>query len=290
MPAPSSKPQLPFFDFALPLIVKLPTVLLSELLLPTVLLAAIFYGLRWLGLLSISVYAGEVSFALVLGFCVLAALRFNSLEFVRSLCRERKTNPIFHLPHPIVEDPRNGETATQRAKRFCAIAVIETKAYTICYGVVFLAVYFALLYFLRAYNPSSMKCDGSCEIFRFAVKSIGSGVLFDFFDAFRIELSNVRGESIYFLAAAFLAKLVFAGLVLRIVTLYFGFRKRFRSVLRTSPITLDEERVKEALSKIDPKVLGPRRMYVFLLPWLRRRQKIGSVKSVADLGGSGRDP
>lgn len=81
MPAPSSKPQLPFFDFALPLIVKLPTVLLSELLLPTVLLAAIFYGLRWLGLLSISVYAGEVSLALVLGFCVLAALRFNSLQF-----------------------------------------------------------------------------------------------------------------------------------------------------------------------------------------------------------------
>jgi hypothetical protein len=278
MPAPSSKPPLPFFDFALPLIVKLPTVLLSELLLPTVLLAAIFYGLRWLGLLSISVYIGEVSFALFLGFCILAALRFNSLEFVRRLCRGRKTNPIFHLPHPIVEDSRKGETAARRAKRFCAIAVIETKAYTICYGLVFLGLYFVLLYFLRAYNPSSMKCEGSCEVFRFGIKSIGSGVIFDFFDAFHIELSNVRGGSIYFLTAAFLAKLVFAGLVLRIVTLYFSFRKRFRSVLRTSAITLDQEHVREALSKIDPKVLGPKRMYVFLPPWLRRQQKTGPVK------------
>jgi hypothetical protein len=102
-----------------------------------------------------------------------------------------------------------------------------------------------------------LKCADSCEVLRFGVKSIGSGVLFDFFDAFHIELSDISGGSTYFLTAAFLAKLVFAGLVLRIVTLYFSFRKRFRPVLRTSAMSFDEQRLKEALSKIDPKILGP---------------------------------
>jgi hypothetical protein len=58
----------------------------------------------------------------------------------------------------------------------------------------------------------------------------------------------------------------------------FSFRKRFRPVLRTSAMSFDEQRLKEALSKIDPKILGPRGVYIFLPPWLRRRQKKGPDK------------
>jgi hypothetical protein len=54
--------------------------------------------------------------------------------------------------------------------------------------------------------------------------------------------------------------------------------KRFRPVLRTSAMSFDEQRLKEALSKIDPKILGPRGVYIFLPPWLRRRQKKGPDK------------
>ena len=284
MSGPASKPQLPFWEFALPLIAKLPITLL-EFLLPTVLLAAIFYGLRMFGRLSLSVYAGETLFALLLAFCILAALRFNSLVFVRRLCRERKTNLIFEIPHPIVQDPQSGESSARRAKRLCAIAVIETKAYTICYGIVFIILYFILLYFLRAYDQSSMECRGSCEIIRFGVKSIGSGIVFDFFDAFQIELSDMKARSTYLLTASFLAKVVFTALVLRVVTLYFTFRKRFRSVLRTEAITLDEQRVKEVLRRFDPKVLGPKGIYMFLPPWLRRRQKTKPAATIQRAGG-----
>jgi hypothetical protein len=212
-------------------------------LLPSVILAALFYGLRWAGVFSISVYVGETSFALILRFFIIAAPRFNSIGLVRRLCAERRTNPIFYIPHPIVEDLHERERPLKRVKKFCAIAFLETKTYTIAHGMTFVIFYFGLLYFLRGYNPPSLECTRSCEVFMFGIKSIGSGMLFDFFDAFHIKLSDIRNGSTYFLTAAFVAKIVFAGLVLRIITLYFSFRKRFRSVLRTSARTFDEKRL-----------------------------------------------
>lgn len=273
MPDHPVKPQLSVIDFSIPLLTKVPVVLLSEFLLPSVVLGAIFFGLRLFGLLSVSIYFGWASFALIFGFCIFAALRFNSVGFVRRLYAERRTNPVFRIPHPVVEDLKDGEPLLTRVKKLCAISLLETKAYTIAYGAVFITFYFFFLYFLRDYDRTALVCARSCEVFLFGVKSIGSGVLFDFFDAFHIELSDVANGSKYFLAVAFLAKLVFTGLVVRVVTLYFTFRKRFRSALRTSAMAFDETRLSDVHRTVDQTILGPRGIYFFLPPWLRPSKK-----------------
>ena len=165
-----AKLRLPLFDFATPLIVKLPVAFMSEFVPVAVILAVIFYGLRWLGLATTSVYVGKAAFALIFGFCLFAALQFNSIRSVRRLCATRKTNPMFIIPHPVVEDLRKADSPVTKAEKYCAIAFIETKAYTIAYGAMFILLYFGLLYFLFYYNPSSFTCRGSCEVFRFGVK------------------------------------------------------------------------------------------------------------------------
>jgi hypothetical protein len=59
-----------------------------------------------------------------------------------------------------------------------------------------------------------------------------------------------------------LAKLVITGRVLRILTLYFSFRKRFRSVLRTSAKTFDETRLTEIQSIAIKRRSSGRQKYI----------------------------
>lgn len=279
MTEPPPKKRLPLLDFTIPLIVKFPVVFMSNFVVIGAILITLFYLVRFFGLKSFSVYFGHLAFWLLLGFCIFYALKFNSLIFLRRFLAERNRNLVFFLPHPVVSDIDQTDGTPEKIKKICAIAILESKGYTIAYGLCFLVLYLIYLYYFKYYSPNSLACLRSCEVLLFGIKSIGSGIIFDFFDSFNIEISDIKGVSTLFLLSSFLAKLVFTGIVLRIITLYYSFRRRFRSVLREEALTHDAAQKRlESVRKSHPELLKLAPGSMLVPPWLRSRPQLPTGK------------
>ena len=271
MDEPKLPGRLPAWDFVIHLVSKLPVVVVSGFLVPSLAVLALFFLLRWGKFDRTAVYFGEFALIAAMGFCLIQGFGFNSRRMIRLMCIDRQ-QPMFRYRHPIVRDAVNGDTPSERMHRLCAIAVIEAKGYTIAFGVAFLLFYLVFLYFLRSYDPTSLHCTSDCAVGRYWIKSIGTGPMFDFFETFHIPISNVDDGSFLFRAVSYLAKIVSTLLILQTISVYFGFRRRFRWVLRG-----------EALSAADPNSgldemlrdsdLGPGKSFLLLPPWLKRRSR-----------------
>jgi hypothetical protein len=263
------KARISAIDFLIPLFTKLPIVLVSNFFLLSVTSATLFIALRWVGALNAATYVVKVFFLVALCFCIFAALRFNSKSFLRAMCAARKSSPIFLAPHPLVRSSKPEDTLNDKVRRLTAIALIEAKSYTIAYGTTFLILYIAYLYFIKHFSRNELSCKATCEVLLFAVKSIGSGIIFDFFDHFHINITDIDSHSISIEMLSFVSKLVFVGLVLRIITLYLNFRRRYSSVLRESPITREQLTTAEAtyVQKHRPSF-----SYIVVPPFLANRK------------------
>ena len=280
MTEPRIAGRLPLSDFLVHLLSKMVVVIVSGFLVPGLIAAGLFLGLRWAGFVATSVYFGQLAFAVALAFCLLEAAKFNSKLVIRRLCAERRTSKIFFYPHPIVRDAKDEDTLSQRVERFCAIAVIEAKGYTIAFGVAFLILYLGLLHFFREYDRGSLVCKTECDIFWYWVKSIGSGPLFDFFEAFHIQLSHIEDGSFFFRTTSYLAKIVSVLLVLQTICVYLGFRRRFRWVLRSSGLaTGDSEAGFDQMLKSERSAIGPGGIFMALPPWWRSKSRSKTEKS-----------
>jgi hypothetical protein len=173
-------------------------------------------------------------------FCTLYAIRLNSTGYLRTLCRRRNTAAVFKLPHPIVQDISETDTAPVRLRKISAIAIIESKLWSLTFGISVVAYYFTLLYILYIYNRSSFICKAPCQILLFGIKTIGSGLMFDFLDDFNIKISDVQSNSLYLSIVSFCTKCVVVAIVIRLFTLYFAFRKKYGSILRPFALTMME--------------------------------------------------
>jgi hypothetical protein len=281
MTEPKIAGRLPVWDFFIHLMGKVLFVTISYFLLLVLAAIAFFFALRWAGFQLTSTYFGKFAFVAAMTVCFLQALQFNSKRMIRYLCARRRVNKMFLYPHPVVRDVRESDNLSERVRRFCAIAVIEAKAITIAFGVTFLLFYLSLLYFLDKYDQASLSCKNECEIGWYWIKSIGSGPLFDFFEAFHIQLSNLEDGSFLFRTTSYLAKIASTLLVVQTFCVYFGFRRRFRWALRTSALSLgDPESV--VMLKNERSSLGPRGVYLLLPPWLRRNPQAKTARKPED--------
>lgn len=272
MDKPKLPGRLPVGDFVIHLVSKVSVVVVSGFLVPSLIVLALFFMLRWGKFDRIAFYLGEFALVVALGFCLIQGLGFNSKRTIWRICAaRRRPAPLFLYRHPIVRDVEDGDTLSERVHRVCAMAVIEAKGYTIAFGVAFLLLYLVFLYFLRSYDPASLHCTGECAVGRYWIKSIGTGPMFDFFETFRIPLTNVDDGSYLFRTVSYLAKIVSTLLVLQTLFVYFGFRRRFRWVLRRKALGTADRGFDEMLKDGRP-VLGPGNSFLLLPPWLMRRR------------------
>jgi hypothetical protein len=274
MDKPKLPGRLPVGDFVIHLVSKISVVVVSGFLVPSLILLALFFMLRWGKFDRTAFYLGEFALVVALGFCLIQGFGFNSKRTIRRICagRRQPTTPLFRYRHPIVRDAEDGDTLSERVHRVCAIAVIEAKGYTIAFGVAFLLLYLVFLYFLRNYDPASLRCTGECAVGRYWIKSIGTGPMFDFFETFRIPLTNVDDGSYLFRTVSYLAKIVSTLLVLQTLLVYFGYRRRFRWVLRREALgAADPNSGFDEMLKDGRPVLGPGNTFVLLPPWIMRR-------------------
>jgi hypothetical protein len=264
-----------FFDYCLPLLVKLPVILTTGII-PILLFITVFSLLKLAHLMVASAYFGEIAFFITGVFLVYSSFSFNSKFMLRRIVRNDNNgdrNPLFIYPHPLIRGINNSDTSLTKIRKRTAIALIELKAYTFANGLCFIIMYFLFLFYMNSTFSDAMICTGDCQIYRYGVKSLGSGILFDFFDAFDIRVSNVTYVSFPVRIMSFVAKLVLVGLVIHVVTYYFTLKRRFKSELRSEALT--PEKAKSEIEAARDGRTIPRTSYklVFLPPWLNRKNK-----------------
>jgi hypothetical protein len=101
------------WDFVIHLVGKLLVVVVSGFLVPSLIVLALFFVLRWGQFDRTAVYFGEFALIVALGFCLVQGFGFNSKRMIRRMCANRG-QPLFRYRHPIVRDALNGDTLSGR--------------------------------------------------------------------------------------------------------------------------------------------------------------------------------
>jgi len=264
-----------FFDFCIPLLIKLPVVLTPNLI-PLLLFVSIFILLKLFHYPIAAAYFGEMVFFAVGLFLIYAAFKFNSKFVLRRIARNNsESNPLFIYPHPLIRSVTDSDTPRIRIRKRIAIALIELKAYTFANGFYFIIMYFLFLIYMHSVFPNAIRCTSDCQIYRYGMKSLGSGILFDFFDAFDIPVSNITAADVSpaVRIMSFVAKLVLVGLVIHVVAYYFTLKRRFKSELRVEALTQDEAKTELAALRKGRTIPRINYKLVILPPWLSRKNK-----------------
>jgi hypothetical protein len=185
-----------FFDFCIPLFIKF-MVILTTNMIPISFLAAIFAFLEFVHVPFGAAYFGEMAFFVVSLFLIYTAFKFNSKFMLRKIARNKdQNNPLFYYPHPLIKNIATMDSSKIRMRKRIAIALIELKSYTFATGLYFIIIYFLFLAFMHHMLPNSIKCAGDCQIYRYGVKSLGGGIVFDFFDTFEIPVTDIKNSDV----------------------------------------------------------------------------------------------
>ncbi|QKC98270.1 hypothetical protein EB231_29195 [Mesorhizobium sp. NZP2298] len=167
---------------------------------------------------------------------VIYSVLIGSRKFLFYQWNNRDKLPLFTLPHPTVQNIPKLKMASQHRLANYALALMESKLWSLAYGICSIVYYFIFLYYVSYRIPDAIHCTERCNLLVYGAKTISSGIILDFIDYFDIEVSGVH-TSKWVSVVSFGAKLISSYVVIRLLVDYYSFRKRFRAVLRDEHVT-----------------------------------------------------